>query len=279
MKTRTPELITVAAIIAFVLIAPIPSYAQITISLPQIPKIFKEKPEAKPAPSPVVSKESDPASAISETSESYISDPNRVVKEEPRVTARDCESDGRTSFHLMEIEKVIKEAQSWVPSKSTYFAGMLAGPKNEYIEAAIYPKAREELFAKQSERGPKCITPALNELAAIARQKIPMYTGPTGYINGTAAEKKLLLSTVSDVNLAKIHGAGLLQTNWVIAKDNFNFPTARYKHGMFIAKYPTREFCWVFYVNIVQDYAGGGTYGASYANFIGRVISGCPAGK
>ncbi len=258
------------------LFAAIPSNAQITIKLPKLPRIFKEQPA--PPPSSESSTTSTTAAASTPGESKGVSSAT-AAKEETLPANNFCEKDGRTSYHLMEIEKVMKEAQSWVPGKSTYFAGMLAGPKNEYIEAALYPKAREELFAKQSEGGAKCLTPALDELAVIARQKIPMFTGPTGYINGTATEKKLLLSPVTDVNLAKVHGVGLLQTNWVIAKDSFNFPTARYKHGMFIAKYPTREFCWVFYVNIVQDYAGGGTYGASYANYIGRIVSGCPAGK
>lgn len=279
MRIRYPNFLTLFTVLAVCWIAATPAYSQITINLPKLPKIFKEKQKEKPVSSQTPSTRSDAASTTTETSEAYMSDPNRVVKEEPRVAASDCESDGRTSYHLLEIEKVKKEAEAWVPGKSSYFAGMLDGPRNEYIEAALYPKERQELFAKQSPMGPNCITPALDELAVIARKKLPSYTGPTGYVNGTAAEKRLLLTTVNGIADGKVYSIGLLQPNWVIAKDNFNFPTARYKHGMFVYRNPEREFCWVFYANIVQDYAGGGTYGASYANYIGRAASGCPAGK
>jgi hypothetical protein len=47
------------------------------------------------------------------------------------------------------------------------------------------------------------------------------------------------------------------------------------------ARYPSRDdgFCRLIFVNIVQDYAGGGTYGDSYGNFIKSEYAGCPAGK
>jgi len=121
--------------------------------------------------------------------------------------------------------------------------------------------------------------PALDDLAAVARKSLPSYTGPATYTFGTPGEKKTLTTSITDISKAKVLMVGMKQANWIIAKDDFNFPTARYKHGVVIAKYPDMEFCWLFWINLVQDYAGGGTYGASYGNFVGRSLSGCPAGK
>jgi hypothetical protein len=38
-------------------------------------------------------------------------------------------------------------------------------------------------------------------------------------------------------------------------------------------------YCRIYWINIIQDYAGGGTYGASYAYFVNDELAGCPAGK
>ena len=86
---------------------------------------------------------------------------------------------------------------------------------------------------------------------------------------------------MSDIAQAKVLNVGMKQANWLIAKDDYNFPTARYKNGMVWAHYPTNDsgFCWVYWINLNQDYAGGGTYGASYGIYVGRTYAGCPAGK
>ena len=50
---------------------------------------------------------------------------------------------------------------------------------------------------------------------------------------------------------------------------------------MIWAQYPNSDdgFCQIFWVNIKQDYAGGGTYVASYGYFVSRALAGCPAGR
>src|SRR5690606_10682556 len=103
---------------------------------------------------------------------------------------------------------------------------------------ALLPGVRKQWFGEQNENFVKCLTPALDDLAAVARKSLPSYTGPATYTFGTPGEKKTLTTSITDISKAKVLMVGMKQANWIIAKDDFNFPTARYKHGVVIAKYP-----------------------------------------
>jgi hypothetical protein len=236
--------------------------AQITINIPNIPKFGKKKEKAQPTtPSSEESGSQTTAGRPEETSSA------------PRSSCDDY------NIFTEDIAKVRKEAESFTPGRD-YYVTTLSDHKNKYFEAALSPSQRHELFSGNSEFE-KCVSPALDELAAVARKTLPTYTGPVNYTLGTLAEKKTIQSAINDIAGAKVLKVGILEPNWLIAKDSYNFPTARYKHGVIVAKYPNADhgYCWLFWVNIVQDYAGGGTYGASYGNFVSRHISGCPAGK
>ncbi len=246
--------------------------AQITITIPKFPKIKKPKVEQ---PKPEQPKTEQPTTDDSKTSDEPKSQTSSA-------STTDCESDAVMRHHLGEIKKTRQEAEEFRPGSRGYYVSTLSDRKNKYFEAALLPSERKE-FAEDWKNSPefvKCIEPALDELAAVARKTLPTYTGPTGYTLGTPAEKKVLLNTISDIAQAKVLRVGLQQPNWMIEKDSYNFPTSRYKHGVVWVKYPNskQEFCWVFWINLVQDYAGGGTYGASYGNYIARSLAGCPAG-
>ena len=88
-------------------------------------------------------------------------------------------------------------------------------------------------------------------------------------------------SQVTDLGNDKIFKIGLASANWNIGKDDYNFPINRYKYGMIYIK-PTGTddpYCRMIFVNVIQDYGGGGTYGASYGRYIKSEIAGCPAGQ
>jgi len=194
---------------------------------------------------------------------------------------KDCNSDAVTNVHLTDLEKTRKEAEGFTPGSRGYYVSTLSDRKNLYLEAALSPSARKEWLGKWPEDFVKCLEPALEGLAAVARKTLPGYTGPQGYTFGTPAETKALLSAIDDIGQAKVLKVGLQEANWLIDKNSLGIPTARYKHGVIWAQYPNRDdgFCRIFWVNIKQDYAGGGTYGASYGYFVSRAFAGCPAGK
>lgn len=194
---------------------------------------------------------------------------------------RDCRSDPVTNVHLGDLEKTRKEAEEFRPGLRDYYVSTLSDRKNRYLEAALSPSERKEWLGGSPEDFVKCMNPALDGLAAVARKTLPGYTGPAGYTLGTPAEKKALLSAIDDIAQAKVLKVGIKEPNWLIDKNSLGIPTARYKHGVIWAQYPNRDdgFCRVFWVNIKQDYAGGGTYGATYGYFVARDFAGCPAGK
>ena len=194
---------------------------------------------------------------------------------------KDCSSDPVTNVHLADLEKTRKEAEEFRPGLRDYYVSTLSDRKNRYLEAALSPSERKEWLGGSPEDFVKCLNPALDGLAAAARKTLPGYTGPAGYTLGTPAEKKALLSAIDDIAQAKVLKVGIKEANWLIDKNSLGIPTARYKHGVIWAQYPNRDdgFCRIFWVNIKQDYAGGGTYGASYGYFVSRAFAGCPAGK
>jgi hypothetical protein len=194
---------------------------------------------------------------------------------------KDCRSDPVTEVHLTDLEKTRKEAEEFRPGLRDYYVSELNDRKNIYLEAALSPSRRKEWLGRADEDFVKCMEPALDGLAAVARKTLPGYTGPAGYTLGTPAEKKALLSAINDIGQARVLKVGIKQPNWLIAKNSFDLPTARYKHGVIWAQYPNSDdgFCRIFWVNIKQDYAGGGTYGASYGYFVSRAFAGCPAGR
>jgi hypothetical protein len=257
MKFANSRINVLAVSLSLIFIQAASSSAQITINIPKFPKIKKEMTQT------------------SVHKEAVNTDP----KNPAASSSMDCER-GATLVHLEDLEKTRKEAEGFRPGQREYFVSTLSHSKNIYLEAALLPSMRKQfLDSRGSPDFTNCMNPALDRLAQVARRTIPSYTGPTTYTFGTPAEKKILANAITDIAQAKVLKAGMRQANWLIEKDNFNFPTARYKHGVVVAQYPNSEFCWVFWVNLVQSYSGGGTYGASYGNYVGRSLAGCPVAK
>ncbi len=67
----------------------------------------------------------------------------------------------------------------------------------------------------------------------------------------------------------------------VPVENELGIPKARYKQGYVWVRVTSDDhpYCHLYQINIIQDYAGGGTYGASYAKFLDNNLSGCPAGQ
>ena len=260
------SLVFALAVSIMLTLAAAPSAAQITINIPKLPKIKKDKP-APTTTTPTTNTSSSPTTTTSS---------NSTTAETESAPARKACSDGVTQVYLEDIAKYRAEAEEYRPGLRDYFVSTASDGKNKYLEAAMIPNVRKE-WDKWDKEFKDCVYPALDGLAEAARKTIGGYTGPAGYVSGTPAEKKILLSAINDLAQGKALKVGIKQPNWLIAKDSYNFPTARYRHGYAYVQYPGTGLCWVFWINLVQDYAGGGTYGASYGNFISRSLAGCPA--
>ena len=191
-----------------------------------------------------------------------------------------CSTDMMVGVYMKDIETTRKQAEDYKPGARDYYVQDFSDRQNIYLKASLSPSRRRQWLGTWPKNIVDCITPALDNLGTIAKKTLPTYI-PSGYNLGTAAEQKILRSGVNDLADATVFKVGISSPNWLISKDGYNFPTARYKYGMIWAKYPGLDdgFCRIIYVNLVQDYAGGGTYGASYGNFIKSEFAGCPPGK
>ena len=84
---------------------------------------------------------------------------------------------------------------------------------------------------------------------------------------------------MTDISGMVVHKIGLYQNQWRISKDQYDLlPNSRYKQGAIYGRDPNSDhpYCRIWYVNIVQNYAGGGTYAASYAKYVGSDFVTCP---
>ena len=248
--------------------------AQLTITLPKLPDIKRNIP---PSSKPEMGQDMSRSGQFSLT---YLSFNGNERSAGARKS--DCTDPVLKYHHLKELKGTLQEATEFSAGRG-YYVSTLSDSKNVYLEAALSPSRRKTYYEgfKHVDNFVECMGPALDELAAVARKTLPSYTGPTDYTFGTPAEKKALLGAIDDIADAKVLKVGMKQANWLIAENDYGLPTARYKHGVIWTKYPNVDhgFCWLFRVNLKQDYAGGGTYGASYGYFISRALAGCPADK
>lgn len=258
---------------AFLTLFSASAFAQFTVTIPKIPKITKTTPKPTPA-------QTQPESTQTTTStRSSDEEPSSA----PAAKGDQCASDWWVKTMAEDIAETRKEAEEFKPGMRDYYVSTLSDRQNKFLEAALSKSRRQDWYKDANLDAVKsgCMDKLLDDLAKVAHKTLPGYTGPAGYTLGTAAEKKLLLGAINDIAGAKVLKVGLKQPNWLIDKNDYGLPTARYKHGVIWAQYPNNDtgYCWIFWVNLLQDYSGGGTYGASYGNYISRAVAGCPAAK
>jgi hypothetical protein len=241
--------------------------AQFTITIPKLPKI--SKPRTEPA------KE---AQTITITERSK-DDPQAGNK--PVAATDKCSQSGWLDIHLGKIAERQNEVSSFTPERGWFTRGFTY----DHLLFAVSPSAREKWLkdsnALQFKECPNLVS-ALDKLAAAAAEKFPLYTAnPKAYNLRNPAEEKMMKATLKNAAAVKIHKIGLNQASWLISKNELGLPTSRYKHGFIWFRDPADDhpYCHFYYVNILQDYAGGGTYGASYALFVEDGLAGCPTGN
>jgi len=269
----TKHFINATTTLALLLLLVIAASAQFTITIPKIPKIKKPT---------VDTQNTNTTPDNGRTNNTSNNNSNR-----PEQKSGGCD---QYSFvigvFVDDIKKKQEEAAAYTgPQDKIYY---VAETQDDYIRLAVSKKAREKWFADKkmtdyrNDTACNKVDPALDDLAAAVAKTIRLYVPEQGkYSARNAAEEALMKSKVTDLGNDKIFKIGLASANWNIGKDDYNFPINRYKYGMIYIK-PTGTddpYCRMIFVNVIQDYAGGGTYGATYGRFIKSEIAGCPAGQ
>jgi len=179
--------------------------------------------------------------------------------------------------HLEEIANRQKEVESFTPERGWFTKTFTY----DHVLNAISPQAREKwLKDSKAMEFKEYVDPPLDALAAAIEKKLASYQPNTkAYPIHNLIEEKLMKSKINDLANHKIFYIGLQQANWLIDKNELGIPKNRYKYGMVWVRYAPNDhpYCRVYYINIIQDYAGGGTYGASYGYFVKDELFGCPA--
>ena len=186
---------------------------------------------------------------------------------------------GFYSYHYGQALKTLREAEEYKPGLRDYYVRELSDNRNEYLLAGISPKFRSDWFSshKIAEKDLHCMTGIFDEISAAAKRTLPKYH-PRGYTHRDSAEQDLILDAVkAEVPDADDLQVGVKSPSWLIEKRSNGIPNSRYKYGMAWIKSKTHDdgYCRIFYVNIVQDYSGGESYGDSAANSISNEPAGC----
>jgi len=178
----------------------------------------------------------------------------------------------RVDIYKKELNELLGDAKSFNGDRGWYSPEF----NEDWLLAAISPSRRQKLATKYGELYP-CISGLLDEIQAAAKISLPKYT-LYSYNTRSPADERVIRSAISDLNQAKVFKVGLEGPAWLIQKNSFGIPEKRYKHGAMWVKYSNWDhgYCQILWINVIQDYAGGGTWGSSYGNFIRSEPAGCP---
>ncbi len=238
--------------------------AQITITIPKFPKIKKPK-------------------IVTTTDTTTSGDSQNGTATDNREDEPSESLDPRLSLFLDELKKAQQDVDKYNPNDYLYLVG---GNSTDWLWRAVSAKERAEFENKwksvMTPGAKKRFDDGLIALAASAAKKLPTYKASLNkYTFHNAAEERMMKGVLTKIADYKIFSSGLQEGAWLIDKNDYGLPTARYKHGVIYLRDTKSDhpYCYATYVNVIQDYAGGGTYGASYARFIKDEMVGCPAGK
>ena len=236
--------------------------AQITINIPGFKKIKKP--------------------AITTNVETTVQDTNDPTTRTNPTTLHG-EANGSTNWWVdYQIEAITKykhQIDGWNPATQIF---PKPSSSDDYISLALSKKERDSWLRDKKVAPDARLDACLEELKASLTRRMPEYTvNPKSFTYRNAAEEKLLLAEMADVPGMKVFKIGFNQSTWLIDRNEWGIPKARYKHGLIFGRNPASEdpFCRVWYVNVVQEYTGGGTYGPTQARYIEKEFIACPSGQ
>lgn len=248
--------------------------AQITITLPKFPKLKKEKPKTENTQI----KEENQTTNDNNQPKSAASGESKKEAETQPVKQDECKAEGVMYVFLQDAEKQLQDIESFTPGRGWFVRSMNYSP----IYYAVSPKARQERYADSALIKCQNLLDAYDKLGAAAAKKLPQFVPDKAeYPATTPANANLMKGKITNLADHKIFYIGVREANWLIDKNDYGLPTARFKHGLVWVRYTPDDhpYCRIYYINLVQDYAGGGTYGATYGNYVGETLAGCPTTK
>lgn len=255
--------------------------AQITITVPKIPKIKKDKQEPK-QDTPTTQEKESPTNDTNQSNENK-SDDNRKTENETKKSEQDLPDSAAYRMWFDELQGAVKEAEEYTPQSDR--AIYTYSGKYDWGLIAVSARARNEWFedvAEWRKANPKNkFDAAFDKLAALLAKHMPAFKGGlANYKFRNPADENIMKTVFEDITRYQIFSYGIKESNWLIEKSDYGIPNARYKHAVFYLrdKKGDHPYCYLTYVNIIQDYSGGGTYAASRARFIEDQLVGCPAG-
>lgn len=278
------NLILIFAVLSVFMLGLQGASAQVTITIPKIPKIKKDKQEKQDTQT--TQENQSPTNDTNQSNESK-SDDNQKTENETKQSEQDVPYYTSPAYKLWldDLEATVKSAEEYTPNSGR--AVYTYSEKYDWGLIAVSPSERNKWFedpdfAKWRKANPNNRWDvALDKLAALIAKHMPAFKGSlANYKFRNPADEKVMKTIFEDITRYQIYSYGILESNWLIEKDSYNFPTARYKHAVFYLrdKKGDHPYCYLTFVNIIQDYAGGGTYAASRARFIEDQLVGCPAG-
>jgi hypothetical protein len=255
--------------------------AQLPINIPKIPKIKKEKQEKPKQETPATQEKESPANETNQSNENK-SDDNQKTENETNKSVQALPDSPAYRMWFDELQEAVKEAESYTPNSDR--AIYTYSGKYDWGLLAVSASARNEWFddiAEWRKANPRNgFDAAFDKLAALLAKHMPAFKGSlANYKFRNPAEEKVLKTAFEDITRWQIYSYGIRESNWLIEKNDIGIPNARYKHAVFYLrdKKGDHPYCYLTFVNIIQDYSGGGTYAASRARFIEDQLVGCPA--
>jgi hypothetical protein len=239
-------------------------FAQVTIGGINISKLKRAKPKTQQP-------------ATKETSETKSAG-TRTGAPATRQDSPQPQDDIRISVFLDDIKKAKSEVERYNSADWLYLVS--EGDASAALLRAVSPRARQQFLTEWSKaNGINKLVAPFDDLAAAAAQKLPTYSPkPNSFAFHNPLDEKMMKGVLTNLATLKINKIGLNENAWLIDKNDIGIPTSRYKHGSIWARDTSDDhpYCHVYRVNIIQDYAGGGTYGASYARLVQDELFGCP---
>lgn len=206
---------------------------------------------------------------------------------EPPAVSANSEKDDEIARWLdnfiSDIRQAKEEIDVYTPEGRMY---LVQSPLQKWLLYAVSPKAKGE-FAKdkkitewlKANPGNK-FEAALAELSVSAAKKLPDYIpNNNNFAFKDAATEQMMKAKLKNSASLKIIKIGLSHSIWKIEKNDLGLPTNRYREGYIWAKDSADDYsyCHLYGFVVQQDYAGGGSYGQTYAYLNTDALFGCPA--